>query len=216
MRTNKKIKNNFVEWDVKLKSYIQDNENHQNEDIFKITKKTEKKFESLVKSYSQNKLLAWVPTILIWWMIIACFLYPGINMDEVRESWPVLLTGPFLTILWLCIVYHNERNYKRLYRQVCDWTITIKQLNITEFRRYGSWGNEYKRSEHWYRVIANDWEKIYKSNKYSDLYLWIYRNPLRQYIDNDELKINNKTYHIWDKVLVYIDSWKTNNYYLDI
>jgi hypothetical protein len=211
------MKNSFVEWDEKLRNFNQYKQNiNEDEDVFKITKKTEKKFESLIKANGQNKLIAWVPTILIWWMVIACFLYPGIDMNEVRKSRPVLLVGPFLTIIWLCIVFYNERNYKRLYHQVCDWTITIKQLDIIEFRRYGSLSKEYKRNEHWYRVIASDWEKKYKSNKYSDQYLWIYHSPLQMFTHDDELKINGKTYHIWDKIVVYIDSGKESNYYLDI
>lgn len=209
------MKKNFVEWNYKIINPKQHSENTENDYNFKITQKTKKRIESLVKSYNQNKLVAWVPTILIWWMFLACFFYPGIDIDEVLKSWPVLLTGPFLTVFWLCIVFYKERIYKRLYQQVCDWTIIIKQLKITSFRRYGSWNNQYERNKHGYRVIASDWNKEYKSIKYSDAYLWLYYNSVT-YANNDELKIDGKIYHIWDKIMVYIDYKDENNYYLDI
>lgn len=209
------MKNKIVKWDYKLK--VNNNQSTEDEDIWKITQKTRKKFKSIVEWFSTNKLLARCPTILTGWMFIACFFYPGIDMNEVFKSRHAFIVGPILTIFWLFIVFREQNKYKRLYNQVCDWTIIIKKPKIIEFKRYGLWG-EKNRDKRGYRIIAWDWEKTYKSIRFSDCYLWInYSNEIyKTHFDIDELKINGKVYHIWDKVAVYIDCEREKNYYLDI
>lgn len=210
------MKKNFVWWNVKINDYNEKIQATKSEDVLKITKKTKDKFKSLVEWFSTNKLLARSPTILMGWMFVACFLYPGIDTNEVLKNWHIFLVWPFLTLLCLYIVIREENKYKRLYRQVCDWTIIIKKVEIIKFKRYGFVGRKYESGSNGYRVIATDWENQYKSIKYSDYYLWLnLSNRINQFhFDTDELKINGNIYHLWDKVDVYIDFEKKNNYYL--
>lgn len=210
------MKKKFVEGDEKI---ILRNKNTENKDTWKTTQKTKKNFEAIIKSFSYNKLLARCPTMLVGWIFIACFFYPGIDMKEVFKSWPVFVSVLIVTAFWLCLIFYDENKYKRLYKQVCNWTITIKQLPIVKFKRYRPrrhFNFKYDNSNYGYRIIVSDWNKKYKSRKYSDRYLWLNNILTNTQLNKDSLKINGKIYYIWDTVTVFIDSKRENNYYIDI
>ena len=70
-----------------------------------------------------GKLLAFSPIMLLWWILIASFLYPGIDTSYVRTDWPyMLISAVCLTAMMLGIVLYNEHKLKRLYYQICNWT----------------------------------------------------------------------------------------------
>lgn len=225
----------LVKWDNKIKKQKQHNQNNENKDVFEITKKTKDKFKSLLDANKDGKYFAFIPTLFCLMLFIGTLIYPGFDMNQIiHEELPgLLIIGLWIPMIILPFVLYEEYKYKRLYKQVCDKTIIIKQLPIIKFKRFRPMWNfkfedEYdRRGKFGYRVIVSDWKKKYKSLKIWDERLWLSSwdtgylrldfilEFIKSYKHKDSLTIG-KTYYIWDMVTVYIDSKWKNNYYVDI
>ena len=192
--------------------------------------------------YWTGKLLAFSPIMLLWWILIASFLYPGIDTSYVRTDWPyMLISAVYLTAMMLGIVLYNEHKLKRLYYQICNWTIIIKQTKIVKFKYYNhDWmdrkGNtrDRLRNDAWYRIVTSDWVDNYKSNRFPYQFRYSSWKWAMHYVVNnvisrvvaindprgregkDYIIIKWKQYSLWDEITVYIDSDKKKNYYMAI
>ena len=89
-------------------------------------------------------------------------------LDYANPGLPILI---FLSLFIYCICYYEELKEKRLYQQVCNWTIKSKEVEIIRFNRYIiddkiQWPERYRTSNYSVTIYASDWKKDYESDKF--------------------------------------------------
>ncbi len=89
-------------------------------------------------------------------------------LDYANPGLPILI---FLSLFIYCICYYEELKEKRLYQQVCNWTIKSKEVEIIRFNRYIiddkiQWPERYHTSNYSVTIYASDWKKDYESDKF--------------------------------------------------
>lgn len=174
------------------------------------------------KAYDSNQSLALVPWLLAIMVTAGMYFTTDPDLFNYKDYWIGLACWILLSLIGLGIVFYYQNRRKRLYKQACDNTIYIEYVEIIKFDRYSplnKYMKKYNDKEYWYVVITSNWNRKYKSEKFSDYDLWIY-NPdnllWKKKEETTTLKVGKKTHHIWDEVRVFIDNKNDNNYYIDL
>jgi len=174
------------------------------------------------KAYDSNQSLALVPWLLAIMVTAGMYFTTDPDLFNYKDYWIGLACWILLSLIGLGIVFYHQNRRKRLYKQACDNTIYIEYVEIIKFDRYSplsKYTKAYNDKEYWYVVITGNWNRKYKSEKFSDYDLWIYNpdNSLwKKKQETTSLKIGRKTYHIWDEVRVFVDNSNDNNFYIDL
>ena len=137
---------------------------------------------------------AYVVLAVIWIALCFPFVWSIISW----EFWSILILLPFVACtLWLWFYWINNKISEKNKMNKLKKVWILKMVEITKIEKTGSriksWSEEY----YWYRIIANDWKKEYKTNT---LY----------FIDVSE-EVN-----VWDKIAVYVSSENPDYYWCDI
>ena len=137
---------------------------------------------------------AYVVLAVIWIALCFPFVWSIISW----EFGSTLILLPFVAwTLWLWFYWINNKISERNKMNKLKKVWILKMVEITKIEKTGSriksWSEEY----YWYRIIANDWKKEYKTNT---LY----------FIDVSEEA------NVWDKIAVYVSSENPDYYWCDI
>lgn len=174
------------------------------------------------KAYDSNQSLALVPWLLAIMVTVGMYFTTDPEFFNFKEYWIGLAMWISLSVIWLCVIFYHQNRRKRLYNQACNNTIYIDYVKIIKFDRYAplnKYFKPYHDNEYWYIVVTSNWNREYKSEKFSDHELWIHNPDNSLWTKKKEttsLKIGKKTHHIWDEVRVFIDRGNHNNYYIDL
>lgn len=137
---------------------------------------------------------AYVVLAVIWIALCFPFVWSIISW----EFWSILILLPFVACtLWLWFYWINNKISERNKMNKLKKVWILKMVEITKIEKTGSriksWSEEY----YWYRIIANDWKKEYKTNT-------------MYFMDVSEEA------NIWDKIAVYVSSENPDYYWCDI
>ena len=137
---------------------------------------------------------AYVVLAVIWIALCFPFVWSIISW----EFWSILILLPFVACtLWLWFYWINNKISEKNKMNKLKKVWILKMVEITKIEKTGSriksWSEEY----YWYRIIANDWKKEYKTNT-------------MYFMDVSEEA------NIWDKIAVYVSSENPDYYWCDI
>ena len=192
--------------------------------------KARKRIKCILWWFGGRRLLSRVPAIMVVMFLIANVIYPVCTWEQVLEEWIEIVVMFWLSFMLYSITLYDEYKLKRLYKQINDWTINIKQTEIIKFKHYNRDRLDRNlldrlRNDSWYRIITSDWINKYKSDRFPYV-LWA--GNVQDYVINDVignqrregregkdyLIIKWKNYRLWDEITVYVDSGKKRNYYM--
>ena len=122
---------------------------------WKVSKKLIKFFEEkYLRWKNSGYLIGSIPLMLVGFILFFNLFTHSLTREEILDyanpGLPILI---FLSLFIYCICYYEELKEKRLYQQVCNWTIKSKEVEIIWFNRY----------------IIDDkiqWPERYRSSKY--------------------------------------------------
>ena len=186
---------------------------------YDVSKADIKLLEARYKAYDSNQSLALVPWLLAIMITVGMYFITDRDLYNFNDYWPGLVCGILFSVILLCIVFYYQNRRKRMYKQALDNSLYVDYVEIIKFDRYRSYTKKYNDKDCWYRVIVSDWNRKYKSEKYSDNDLWIYNPDSSIWIKKKEttsLYIGRKTHHIWEEVRMFVDNENDNNYYIDL
>lgn len=196
--------------------------------------KVKKEIKWILGWFWSRRLLAWVPGIMAVMGLIANMIYPVFTWEEIKDNWFEFAILFIISFILYGITLYDEYKFKRLYSQINNWKIIIKQTKIVKFKYYNRDRLDRKghlsdrlRNDSWFRIITSDWVNKYKSNRYPYT-LWIAK--VADYVINDfagnkktegrewrdYLIIDKITYRLWDEITVYVDYSKKRNYFMAI
>ena len=137
---------------------------------------------------------AYVVLAVIWIALCFPFVWSIISW----EFGSVLILLPFVAwTLWLWFYWINNKISEKNKMNKLKKVWILKMVEITKIEKTGtrikSWSEEY----YWYRIIANDWKKEYKTNT-------------MYFMDVSEEA------NIWDKMPIYVSSENPDYYWCDI
>ena len=154
---------------------------------WKISKKLIKDFEEEYLRLKWGWFLTLIPVMLVWFIALFNLFTHMIPFEDMWKEWKIVFFASIILSLFLySICYYNTLKAKRLYTQLCNWTITTKEVEIIRFERYGSYSyydedgyrgdytnrnsylNRQNRHNAWFIVVASDWKRKYESEKFSD------------------------------------------------
>ena len=186
---------------------------------YDVSKADIKLLEARYKAYDSNQSLALIPWLLAIMITVGMYFVTDSDLYDFNDYWPGLVWGILFSVILLCVVFYYQNRRKRLYKQALDNSLYVDYVEIIKFDRYRSYTKKYNDKDCWYRVIVSDWNRKYKSEKYSDNDLWIYNPDSSIWIKKKEttsLYIGRKTHHIWEEVRMFVDNENDNNYYIDL
>ena len=186
---------------------------------YDVSKADIKLLEARYKAYDSNQSLALIPWLLAIMITVGMYFVTDHDLYDFNDYWPGLVWGILFSVILLCVVFYYQNRRKRLYKQALDNSLYVDYVEIIKFDRYRSYTKKYNDKDCWYRVIVSDWNRKYKSEKYSDNDLWIYNPDSSIWIKKKEttsLYIGRKTHHIWEEVRMFVDNENDNNYYIDL
>ena len=193
------------DWAKKMKSK-KDEDGYEYTPSWKISKKIIKFFEEKYLNWKNYSLLfGSMPLMFVWFILFFNLFSHSLTWEEILDYakfWaPIII---FLSLFIFCICYYGELKTKRLYQQVCNWTIESKEVEIIGFDRhvptwekknYGdSW---YDPNQYWFSIIATDWKRKYESDWFSDRKLWL--NYSKFYIEKEsyDTLMNSRLFRLW-------------------
>lgn len=140
---------------------------------WKVSKKLIKFFEEkYLRWKNSGYLIGSIPLMLVGFILFFNLFTHSLTREEILDyanpGLPILI---FLTLFIYCICYYEELKEKRLYQQVCNWTIKSKEVEIIRFNRYIiddkiQWPERYRSSNYSVTIYASDWKKDYESDKF--------------------------------------------------
>lgn len=140
---------------------------------WKVSKKLIKFFEEKYLRWKNNGyLIGSIPLMLVGFILFFNLFTHSLTREEILDyanpGLPILI---FLSLFIYCICYYEELKEKRLYQQVCNWTIKSKEVEIIRFNRYIiddkiQWPERYRSSNYSVTIYASDWKKDYESDKF--------------------------------------------------
>lgn len=150
---------------------------------WKISKKIIKYFEEKYQRIKWGWFLALMPVMLVWFIALFNLFTQTIPFEELWHDWKIgLFIAIMLSLFLYSIHYYDTLKAKRLYTQLCNWTLTTKEVEIIRFNIYDSnsyndtignrgdyinKNNSLNRHNVWVIVIASDWRKRYESEFFS-------------------------------------------------
>ena len=140
---------------------------------WKVSKKLIKFFEEkYLRWKNSGYLIGSIPLMLVGFILFFNLFTHSLTREEILDyanpGLPILI---FLSLFIYCICYYEELKKKRLYQQVCNWTIKSKEVEIIRFNRYIiddkiQWPERYRSSNYSVTIYASDWKKDYESDKF--------------------------------------------------
>ena len=140
---------------------------------WKVSKKLIKFFEEkYLRWKNSGYLIGSIPLMLVGFILFFNLFTHSLTREEILDyanpGLPILI---FLSLFIYCICYYEELKEKRLYQQVCNWTIKSKEVEIIWFNRYIiddkiQWPERYRSSNYSVTIYASDWKKDYESDKF--------------------------------------------------
>lgn len=140
---------------------------------WKVSKKLIKFFEEkYLRWKNSGYLIGSIPLMLVGFILFFNLFTHSLTREEILDyanpGLPILI---FLSLFIYCICYYEELKKKRLYQQVCNWTIKSKEVEIIRFNRYIiddkiQWPERYRTSNYSVTIYASDWKKDYESDKF--------------------------------------------------
>jgi len=140
---------------------------------WKVSKKLIKFFEEkYLRWKNSGYLIGSIPLMLVGFILFFNLFTHSLTREEILDyanpGLPILI---FLSLFIYCICYYEELKEKRLYQQVCNWTIKSKEVEIIRFNRYIiddkiQWPERYRSSNYSVTIYASDWKKDYESDKF--------------------------------------------------
>ena len=140
---------------------------------WKVSKKLIKFFEEKYLRWKNNGyLIGSIPLMIVGFILFFNLFTHSLTREEILDyanpGLPILI---FLSLFIYCICYYEELKEKRLYQQVCNWTIKSKEVEIIRFNRYIiddkiQWPERYRSSNYSVTIYASDWKKDYESDKF--------------------------------------------------
>ena len=140
---------------------------------WKVSKKLIKFFEEkYLRWKNSGYLIGSIPLMLVGFILFFNLFTHSLTREEILDyanpGLPILI---FLSLFIYCICYYEELKEKRLYQQVCNWTIKSKEVEIIWFNRYIiddkiQWPERYRTSNYSVTIYASDWKKDYESDKF--------------------------------------------------
>ena len=204
---------------TEIKEAIKEQEDWKKTRNYDVSKADIKILEARYKAYDSNQSLALIPWLLAIMITVGMYFITDHDLYDFNDYWPGLVWGILFSVILLCVVFYYQNRRKRLYKQALDNSLYVDYVEIIKFDRYRSYTKKYNDKDCWYRVIVSDWNRKYKSEKYSDNDLWIYNPDSSIWIKKKEttsLYIGRKTHHIWEEVRMFVDNENDNNYYIDL
>ena len=192
--------------------------NKKNNEIFK------KNLKYRVEKWIKDCLfLSSIPFMMLWFFLffnIFCRVIPF--WEFFTEYWIVLIIAFWLSIFIFSVLFYNHTKRKWIYEHIKYGTIIIKKTEIIKFvpRIKNFFSKEHRKEDFTLYFLTSDWEREYKSIKYSAWEIWFIWDEfdINLYFvqkHKNWFKLRWKKFFIWDKVDVYIDPKHKRNYILN-
>ena len=190
-----------------------------------MDKKIEKKLKDQVDHWIRDCFfLASIPFIALWIFLFFNIFWRVVPFWELfTEHWMVLVGAFWFSLFFFLIWLREHIKRKWIYNSIIDGTIVVKKTEIIKFvpRVKNLFSKEHRNSDFSLYFITSDWEKKYKSGRYSDKeiqLLWDKLDINLYFIQDCKIwfKLRWKKFSIWDKIDVYVDPKHKRNYIMDI